>query len=105
MAKPTLVFSGFDPSVLKLSVPLKVRGALRRTRRVLDEQARPSCCARPSIFVRLPEKFHSVLKPKNGQRLSTLNDAERFPGVPPVNVAFGSRLSGFACGKNCGQPG
>ena len=58
----------------------------------------------PAIFVMLPDTFQSVLKPKNVQRLSVLNDPT-VPGVPPVNVAFGRIPSGFACGKNCGNPG
>ena len=33
------VFSGFEPSVLKLNVPLNADDALRRPRRVLHEDA------------------------------------------------------------------
>src|SRR5688500_6443459 len=58
----------------------------------------------PLILVRFPEKFHSVLKPKNGHRLSFANEAI-VPGVPPPKVALGRMPSGLACGKNCGKPG
>src|SRR5262249_1050961 len=52
----------------------------------------------------------SLLGPKNGPRSSTPNGAWvglRVVGVgsPPVNVACGSTLSGFAAGKNCVRPG
>src|SRR4029453_5516197 len=98
LAKPTLVLSGFDPSELKLSDPLKVEE--RCAGRVVCSTNSPVLMLwAPLIFVTLPEKFHSVLKPKNGQRLSTLNEA-MFPPGPPLKEACGIRLSGFADGKN-----
>src|SRR5215211_7856329 len=99
LAKPTFVLSGLDPSELKLSEPLNVDD--RCAGRVVCSTNRPVLMlCEPLIFVTLPEKFHSVLNPKNGQRFSTLNDAIVPPG-PPVKLACGSRLSGFADGKNC----
>ncbi len=97
-ANPMLVLSGLDPSVLKLSVPLNVDA--RCAGRVVCSTKMPvlMLCV-PFTFVTLPEMLKSVLKPKNGQRLSDWNDAI-VPGTPPPNDAFGSRWSGLACGKN-----
>src|SRR5687768_2951445 len=96
-ANPTLVLSGFDPSELKVSEPLNVDD--RCAGRVVCSTNRPALmlCV-PLIFVTFPEKFHSSLKPKNGQRGSTLNDAMVPPG-PPLKLACGIRLSGLADGK------
>src|SRR5688572_2802193 len=92
-ANPMFVLSGFEPSVLKLIVPLYEEA--RCAGRVVCSTKRPvlMLCA-PFTFVRLPETLKSVLKPKNGHRLSELNDATELlftDGMPPANVAFGSR--------------
>ena len=93
LANPTFVLSGFEPSVLKLSDPLYEEA--RCAGRVVCSTKSPvlRLCA-PFTLVRLPEMLKSVLKPKNGHRLSELNDAIELlfsDWMPPVNDAFGSR--------------
>src|SRR4051794_18776683 len=103
LAKPRFVLSGFEPSVLKLSDPLNVDA--RCAGRVVCSTKTPVFRLwAPFTLVRLPDTLNSVLKPKKGQRLSTLN-APTVPGMPPLKLACGSRLSGFASGKNCWNEG
>ena len=62
-------------------------------------------CA-PFTLVRLPrdveERVVAVERPK---RLLVRRTTRWCRGTPPVKLACGSRLSGFAVGKNCGIPG
>ena len=60
LANPTFVFSGFEPSLLKLSVPLKFDD--RAAGRVVCSTKSPVLIVcEPFSLETLPEMFHSVL--------------------------------------------